>query len=233
MRLLVIIPTYNEADNIIRLINVVLSLKLEINVLVVDDSSPDGTSELIKKTFNNNPNVFSIVRTKKDGRGRAVIEGIKFALKKGMYDKIIEMDADFSHDPTELPVLLKKSEEVDVVIGSRYSPKSQIINWPLKRRIFSKLANFYAKLLLGIPIHDYTNGYRCYSLEAAQSIDYQSIKSKGYIVLSEIAYQLFKKGFTFGEVPTVFVNRERGISNLNLNEILSAFKSVWNLRFGK
>ena len=233
MKKIIIIPTYNEADNIARLINSLLDLKIDIDILVVDDNSPDGTSDVVSNTSGNHPNVFLITRTKKDGRGGAVFEGIRFALNKGIYDKIIEMDADFSHDPEELPVLIEKSKEADVVVGSRYLPKSKIVNWPLARRIFSRLANLYAKLMLGIPIYDYTNGYRCYSLEAAKSIDPGSIKSKGYIVLSEIAYQLFKKGFTFAEIPTVFVNRQRGASNFSISEVFNSFRSVWNLRFTK
>ncbi|MCB4790647.1 MAG: polyprenol monophosphomannose synthase [Elusimicrobia bacterium] len=231
MRILVIIPTYNENDNIVKLIDNVLRLNIEIDILVVDDNSPDGTSHSVKLQTKLNHRVNLITRTKKDGRGGAVMEGIKYAINKGSYDKIIEMDADFSHNPEELPLIIQKSKEVDVVIGSRYLSKSKIVGWPLQRRVFSKLANLYALVLLNIPISDYTNGYRCYSLEAAKSIEADKIKSKGYIVLSEIAYQLHKKGFKFIDVPTLFVNRKRGISNLNLNEILSAFKGVWNLRF--
>ena len=231
MRSAIIIPTYNEADNIAKLVEMVLAVDNEFDVIVVDDNSPDGTSERVRNKFASNPRVSIITRTKKDGRGGAVIEGIKFALNKGVYKKILEMDADFSHDPAELYSVIQKSNEVDVVIGSRYLPKSRIEGWPLQRKVFSKAANLYAKTLLRIPISDYTNGYRCYSIEAAKSIEQAEIKSKGYIVLSEIAYQLFKKGFKFGEVPTVFVNRKRGISNLNIGEIVEAFTSIWNLKY--
>ncbi len=233
MNVLVIIPTYNEKENITRLIKHILGNNYEIDVLVVDDNSPDGTSEEIIDNFKNNSRVSLLTRDKKDGRGGAVLDGISEAIKKGFYNRVIEMDADFSHDPDELPLILEKSKEVDVVIGSRYLPDSSIVGWPFQRAVFSKIANFYARFLLKIPISDYTNGYRCYSIESAKSIEKDKIKSKGYIVLSEIAYQLFLKGFSFGEVPTRFVNRTRGISNLSINEIISAFTSVWKLKFGK
>lgn len=232
-RKIVIIPTYNEADNIERLITALFGLKLDIDILVVDDDSPDGTSTAVRNAFRTNPNVFLITRAQKDGRGGAVFEGIKFALKTGVYDKIIEMDADFSHDPKDLPALIEKSNEVHVAVGSRYLPKSRIVNWPLSRRIFSRLANLFAGMMLKVPITDYTNGYRCYSLDAAISLDPSSIRSKGYIVLSEIAFRLYKNGFTFGEIPILFVNRQKGNSNFNLNEVFDSLKCIWNLRFGK
>jgi dolichol-phosphate mannosyltransferase len=233
MKPLVIIPTYNEADNIERLINTLLGLKLNLDVLVVDDNSPDGTSGIVKQKFAGNRNVSLITRDKKDGRGGAVVEGIRYALGRVIYDRIIEMDADFSHDPKDIPVFLAKAKEADVVIGSRYIPGSSTVNWPFSRKVFSKFSNIYAKLMLGVPIHDYTNGYRCYSLDVAKSIDSEKIISKGYIALSEIAYKLHRKGFTFTEIPVVFVNRKRGVSNLNFGEIFQAFRNIWAFRFGR
>ena len=225
---LVIIPTYNEMENIVKLIDTLLLLPLSVNVLVVDDSK-DETATLVKNRQANEPRLFLIKRNEKGGRGTAVLDGFKFALSKD-YNRIVEMDADFSHDPKELISLLDVSRDDNVVIGSRYLKNSKIINWPLRRRIFSKSANLYAGCILRIGIHDYTNGYRVYSRQAVQKIDFTKIKSSGYVVLSEIAYQLFKKGLKFVEVPTVFVNRRRGVSNFSLKEIKEAFVSVVRIK---
>jgi dolichol-phosphate mannosyltransferase len=226
---LVIIPCYNEAENIVNLINALLALPLGVDVLVVDDSK-DNTAELVRERQLGEPRLSLIKREEKGGRGTAVLAGFKFALARD-YDRIVEMDADFSHNPTELASLLAVSGDNTLVIGSRYLPTSKILNWPLTRRIFSKFANFYANLILRIGIHDYTNGYRVYGREALKKLDMAQIKNQGYIVLSEISYQLFKKGVKFAEVPTRFVNRRRGASNFSLKEIREAFTSVIRIRW--
>ncbi|KKU78936.1 MAG: Dolichyl-phosphate beta-D-mannosyltransferase [Parcubacteria group bacterium GW2011_GWA2_47_7] len=226
---LVIIPTYNEEENILKLVEHLLSINLGLDVLVVDDGK-DHTSALIADKQKLTPHLFLIKRETKSGRGTAVLEGIKFGIAKG-YDLLVEMDADFSHDPIELPALLAVASPNRVVIGSRYLKESKIVNWPLRRRIFSRCANFYAGIILGIGITDYTNGYRVYARDAAEKIDFSHIKSTGYVVLSEIAYQLFRKGVEFREVPTIFVNRSRGVSNFSLKEIKEAFLSVIRIRF--
>lgn len=227
---LVIIPTYNEEDNILKLVDHILGNGLGLDVLIVDDGS-DRTSEIIKTRMEQAPGLFLIKRAVKSGRGTAVLEGIRFGLEKN-YDYIMEMDADFSHDPNELPALMALAAPNRVVIGSRYAKGSKIVNWPLRRRIFSKCANFYANAILGIGLSDYTNGYRVYSRDAAEKIDVSKIKAVGYVVLSEISYQLHRKGVEFREVPTVFVNRNRGASNFSLKEIKEAFWSVIRIRFG-
>lgn len=159
--------------------------------------------------------------------------GFKFA-KKLNPDYYLEMDADFSHKPQDIPRLLKEIKNgYEVVIGSRYLPASKILNWPLQRRIFSKLANFYARLILGVPISDYTNGFRVYSKKATDLLLSQNLVSKGYIVLSETAYKLNKVGFSFGQIPIVFVNRKRGQSNTNFGEIIDAFLDILKIRFQK
>ncbi|MCK4401088.1 polyprenol monophosphomannose synthase [bacterium] len=232
MKIAVVIPTLNEAKNIIALIGELLKLNLNIDILVVDDNSPDGTAEIVKKSFKKNGNIFVLLRQNKRGRGSACIDGFKYFLSNGKrYDCIFEMDADFSHDPKEISLFLEKISGYDMIIGSRYLKKSRIINWSLKRRIFSKLANFYARLLLQIPITDYTNGYRCYRYNVLKNIDFNFVKENGYVVLAEIAYQMFLKAYSIGEVPTLFVNRKRGISNLNFREIWHAFKRITVLRF--
>lgn len=221
---LIIIPSYNESDNIINLIDVLLKDNSNTDVLVVDDSS-DNTGELIKQRQIGEPRLFLIKRQGKGGRGTAVLEGFKFALNRD-YKLIAEMDADFSHNPKEFQSLLNVSGDNILVIGSRYLKESKIVGWPIQRRIFSKLANFYANAILGIGINDYTNGYRVYGRGALEKLDIGKIKGVGYIVLSEISYQLFRKGVKFVEVPTLFVNRRRGVSNFSLKEIKEAFTSV-------
>lgn len=225
---LVIIPTYNEAENIESLVKTLCTLYEGIHVLVVDDGN-DETASIVTQVQNTHPTVKVLKRGVKSGRGSAVLAGIAYALENP-YTRIVEMDADFSHNPKELSSLLAVAEDTTVVIGSRYLKSSRIENWPLRRKIFSACANVYANLILGIGIHDYTNGYRVYGRKAAEGIDMERIKSRGYIVLSEVAYQLFVKGFTFREVPTIFINRSRGVSNFSLNEIKEAFTSVIRIR---
>lgn len=231
MNIAIIIPTYNEALNIQKLVQEIFKLSIKVDLFFVDDNSPDGTSQQIEKVQHQYPDrhISLVKRDGKNGRGSACIEGFKIALRD-KYDYIFEMDADLSHDPREIPLFINEIVSCDLVIGSRYLKDSKIINWSLKRRIFSKIANRYAKMLLKIPIADYTNGYRCYKSSALKTIDFNSIDSKGYIVLSEIAYSLYKKGCIFKEVPTKFVNRKRGISNLTLNEIWNAFISITKLK---
>lgn len=225
---LIIIPTYNEQENIGNLVDRLAGLPLQPDVLVVDDGS-DQTAEIIREKQKQKPNVFLIKREGKGGRGTAVLEGLRFGLEKN-YDFLVEMDADFSHQPDELPEMMEKAGPNTLVIASRYLSGSRIENWPITRKIFSRFANIYANLVLGIGIHDYTNGYRVYGREAIQKLDMERIQSKGYIVLSEISYQLFKKGVSFAETKTLFINRSRGASNFSWREIKEAFTAVWRIR---
>jgi dolichol-phosphate mannosyltransferase len=225
---LIIIPCYNESDNIIQLTEVLLKEDPNIEVLVVDDSS-DNTADLVRERQKNESRLFLIKRQGKGGRGTAVLEGIKFGLAKD-YQFIAEMDADFSHNPKEFKFLMAVAEQNTMVIGSRDLRESKIIGWPWKRTYFHILANIYARMILRIPIKDYTNGYRVYGREALKKLDISKIKGIGYIVLSEISYQLFRKDVKFVEVPTVFVNRRRGVSNFSLKEIIEAFTSVIRVR---
>lgn len=226
---LIIIPCYNESENIVNLINVLLSENQNTDVLVVDDSS-DNTAELVKDRQMGESRLFLIKRQGKGGRGTAILDGFKFALARD-YKLIAEMDADFSHNPHEFASLVAASGDNTMVIGSRDIKGSRIENWPWKRLMFHKFANFYAGVILGIGIKDYTNGYRIYGRGALEKLDMSKIKGIGYIVLSEISYQLFKKGVKFVEVPTLFVNRRRGVSNFSLKEITEAFTSVLRVRF--
>jgi dolichol-phosphate mannosyltransferase len=231
MSSLIVIPTYNEKENIARLVEVIMSLPYPISVVIVDDNSPDGTGIIADKLSKKFERVKVIHRKGKGGRGSACIEGFQYALKQEQdINYIFEMDADFSHDPKEIPKFLENIENYDMVIGSRYTEGSKIVNWSKLRRIFSKLANFYARSLLKIPITDYTNGYRCYKKDVLNNIDFNKINSTGYVVLSEMAYQIAKKGYKIGEIPIVFVNRKRGESNLTLKEIFSAFISILRIK---
>lgn len=228
---LVIVPSYNERENIAALIESVLAHGPEIDVLVVDDESPDGTSGVVNAEIGKHAGRLHLMtRRGKGGRGSAVLEGFRYALEHG-YDLVLEMDADFSHKPDEIPLLLDRIQTCDFVVGSRYLPQSEIHDWGWKRTFFSRWANRYARAVLHIPLSDYTNGFRCYRRAAVEAVETDHIDAKGYVVLSEVAYQLHRKGFSLGEVPTIFVNRRRGISNLSIHEIKEAFFSVLRIRW--
>lgn len=229
----VIIPTYNEALNIKNLIVAIRKAAGKANkIIVVDDSTSDNTGEVVKTVAKGDKNVFLIARKAKKGRGSAVIDGFWFA-QKFRPSYFIEMDADFSHDPQAIPKLLAQIKKGnDIVIGSRYLPQSKILNWPLSRKIFSRFSNLYAKFLLGVPISDFTNGYRIYNEKSVKFLLSQNLRSTGYIMLSETAYKLKKAGFSFDEIPIVFINRKRGKSNTNLSEIMNAFLGILRIRFG-
>lgn len=226
----VVIPTYNEAANIGRLIEALRGLSGGLSIIVVDDGSPDGTGRIAEGLSSRFGPLEVLHRSGKSGRGSAVLAGFEAALQKGART-ILEMDADFSHDPRELPDTIAALKRGDVVIRSRYAPGSSIVDWSLSRRVFSRLANLFARALLGIPLSDYTNGYRAYAREALLALEPEKIESSGYIVLSETAYQLHLKGFHFVELPTVFVNRRRGQSNLTLREVLGALGGILRLRW--
>ncbi|UCH77367.1 MAG: polyprenol monophosphomannose synthase [Candidatus Coatesbacteria bacterium] len=228
---LVVIPTYNERENVGSLCETLLARPEHVDVLVVDDNSPDGTAaaaEAVAARYGGRMHI--LLREGKGGRGGAVLAGFAWGLERE-YRYFFEMDADFSHRPEEIPLFREAVGGADVVVGSRYLADSRILNWPWARSFFSRWANRYARFFLRIPITDYTNGYRCYRRQAVAALDVDAIRTSGYIVLSEVAYQLYLRGFRFAEVPTVFVNRRRGESNLSPKEILSALVSVIRLRW--
>jgi dolichol-phosphate mannosyltransferase len=217
----IIIPAYNESDNIKNLIKKIRQ-NIKPQIIVVDDSNNNLTKNLLKKI---KTNIIYIKRNKKLGRGSAVLEGLKNSLKKKEVEIFIEMDADLSHPPSELRRNIKffNDKNLDLLIGSRYLEKSQIINWPVSRKIFSKLANYLARFLLKIPCTDYTNGYRIYSRSAAKKIVQKCGKiGDGFIILSEILLVLYKNNFKIGEIKTKFVNRSRGESSANLKLIIAS-----------
>ncbi len=230
---LVIIPTYNEAHNIGRMIDHILCLKIEIDVLVIDDGSPDGTADIVRKRIEEKSNrVFLIEREGKLGLGTAYVEGFSFALEKG-YTFICEMDADFSHNPEDLPRLIEtvKSGEADVAVGSRYSEGISIVNWPLSRLILSYCANVYARIITGIPVKDTTAGFKCIHRKVLESLDLQRISSNGYAFQIEIHFRAWKAGFKLKEVSIIFKEREEGVSKMSKSIVREAVWKVWSLKF--
>ena len=222
MNIAIVIPAYNEKDNILKLVTEISKRLNESEIVIVDDSKEDKISELIRD-FKNIKYVF---RGKKLGRGSAVLEGLDYLINNSQAEIFIEMDADYSHDPLELKknLVLHKENNYDLLISSRYLKKSKIINWPISRRIFSFLANKLARFLLGVPISDYTNGYRFYSKNAVKHITQNCGKiGDGFIILSEILVELYFNGFKVGETESKFVNRVRGESSVNFTEILNSF----------
>lgn len=230
---LIVLPCYNESQNIEQLLTILFDQYDFVEVVVVDDSSPDGTAGVVRKLQEQFPErLHLLVREGKNGRGSAVMAGFRFAQERD-YEYVLEMDADCSHDPKYIPDFLEKMTDHDLVIGSRYQKGGKVLGWNWKRKIISRCANIYERILLGMPITDYTNGYRCYSRRALAALNHDQVQANGYIVLSEIAYQLYKKGMKLTDIPTVFVNRQRGKSNLTVGEITEALLSVLRLKFRK
>lgn len=229
-KVLVIIPTYNERENIRDIVPIVLSKGENIDVLVVDDNSPDGTQEevrLLMEKYRNRINL--LARPAKLGLGTAYVEGFKYALAKG-YDLIVEMDADFSHNPEDLPRLIEASKEADLVIGSRYINGISVVNWPLKRLILSYFANLYARIVTGVPVRDLTAGFKCFRKKVLESIDLSKIHSDGYAFQIEMNYYAYEKGFKIKEVPIIFIERRAGTSKMSKRIIKEAFFLVLYLR---
>lgn len=234
---LVIIPTYNELENIEQVIRKVFTLPIVFDVLIVDDNSPDGTASIVKKMQSEFSNLYLEVRQTKDGLGKAYTHGFKWALEKN-YQFIFEMDADLSHNPNDLPKLLEALKSGgDVSIGSRYSHGVNVVNWPMSRVLLSFIASKYARLITGLPIHDATAGFVGYRRTVLESLNLNLIKFKGYGFQIEMKYKAWKKGFKLIEVPIVFTNREFGESKINASIMGEAVFGVIMLRvrniFGK
>jgi dolichol-phosphate mannosyltransferase len=229
-RSLVIIPTYNEADNVLKIIPEVLTQDEGFHVLVVDDNSPDGTANLVKEMQKNNPRIHLLERPSKRGLGTAYVAGFKYALSHE-FDFAFEMDADFSHDPKSLLTLLAKTEECDLVIGSRYIAGVNVVNWPMSRLILSYAANMYTRLVTGLPVRDATAGFKCYRRAVLESLDLDAITSNGYSFQIETNFMAWKKGFRVCEVPIVFVDRRAGVSKMSKHIVYEAAWMVWRLKF--
>ncbi len=232
MKTIIIIPTYNEIENLRPLLEATFSYAPETDVLIVDDNSPDGTGKVADQIHEQDPRVHVLHRTGKLGLGTAYIAGFKYAIEH-RYDAAFEMDADFSHDPRYLPDFLQAIENADLVIGSRYVPGGQTPNWTLLRRIISGGGNIYTRFMLGIPVHDCTAGFRCYRREVLENIDLDSVHSQGYAFQVELAYRVMRKGFKIVETPIIFMDRRVGKSKMSSTIFLEGFTYVLKTRFGK
>lgn len=228
-RSLVVIPTYNESDNIPDLIPKILGLGKGFEVLVVDDNSPDGTAGLVKLMQGSDPRVHLIEREGKMGLGTAYVAGFRFALERD-FEFVFEMDADFSHDPNDLPKLLHKAQEWDLVIGSRYISGVNVVNWPMRRLILSYCANLYTRYITGMPVKDATGGFKCYRRKVLEHIDLNAIHSNGYAFQIEMNFLAWRKGFRVCEIPIIFVDRRVGVSKMSKNIISEAALLVWKLK---
>ena len=229
---LVIIPTYNEKENIENIIRAVFSLPITFHVLVIEDGSPDGTAAIVKKMQAEFPSqLFMVERKAKLGLGTAYIAGFKWAIER-KYDYIFEMDADFSHNPNDLPKLYNAcaNQGADVAIGSRYITGVNVVNWPMGRVLMSYLASKYVRFVLGVNISDTTAGFKCYRREVLETIELDKIRFKGYAFQIEMKYTAFECGFTIKEVPIIFINRELGTSKMNSGIFGEAFFGVVQLK---
>lgn len=231
MKSIVVTPTYNEKDNITNIIDAVLNSVDGIHILVVDDNSPDGTSEIVKELQKYNDRIHLLSRPGKMGLGTAYCDGFRYCLDKG-FEAIFEMDADFSHDPKELPNFLKELENYDLVLGSRYIKGVNVVNWPLSRLLLSYGANMYSQIITGMPIKDATGGFKCFRAEALKKIDLTKIHSNGYGFQIEMTYRLWKKGARIKEIPIIFIDRMNGVSKMNKKIVYEAIFLVWKLKFG-
>ena len=230
-RALVIVPTYNERFNIARLIPAILAQDPSLEVLVVDDGSPDGTGAIVDGIAANNARVHVIHRAEKLGLGTAYIAGFGWALER-KYDLVFEMDADFSHNPERLPEFLAAIKEADVVLGSRYQDGHvNVVNWPMSRLFLSYGANIYARAVTGLPIFDTTGGFKCFRRNVLESIDLNSVKSNGYAFQIEMSYRAWKRGFNLFEIPIIFVDRAEGVSKMSKKIVREAIWMVWRLRW--
>lgn len=231
MKTLIVIPTYNERENITSIIWAVFEEDATAEVLVVDDNSPDGTGTIVEQMCRDDHRIHVLRRPGKNGLGTAYVAGFKYAVENG-YDAVFEMDADFSHDPKEIPNFLKALEKSDVVIGSRYFSKgTQIVNWPLKRLVLSYSANIYTRIITGIPVADATGGFNCFRIEVLKAIDLDDIHSNGYAFQIEMKLRAWKKGFSLREIPIIFVDRRSGVSKMSKRIIYEAAFMVWKLKW--
>jgi len=225
MRSLVILPTYNEATNVLPVATQILSQGLHLDVLVVDDASPDGTAEIVRHAQRSESRLLLHERPGKLGLGTAYLAGFRFALEHG-HERIVTMDCDRSHDPAALPRLERAMDAHDLVIGSRYVAGGGSANWPWHRRALSRFANGYTRALLRLPVHDCTSGYRCYGRKVLESVDPFSIQASGYAFLEEMVWRVYRCGFRIGEVPIIFETRFSGVSKIDQREI---YRAAWRV----
>jgi len=230
-RALVIVPTFNERENITRIIGAILDQDPRLDILVVDDGSPDGTSDIVDSLIQHEARVHIIKRPRKMGLGTAYIAGFRWALEEN-YDFVFEMDADFSHDPAHLPQFLRAIEDADLVLGSRYrNGKVTVVNWPIKRLLLSYFANVYARIVTGLPVWDATGGFKCFRRKVLEAIDLSHVRSNGYAFQIEMSFRAWRKHFKIAEIPIVFVDRTEGQSKMSRKIVYEAVWMVWRLRW--
>ena len=227
---LIIVPTYNEIENIEKLIKQINKIDPSADILIVDDNSPDGTGEQVIKLTDEFRNLFLIQREGKFGLGTAYVAGFKYALQRG-YEFIFQMDADFSHDPHEIPNFLEAINRADLVIGSRYIKGVNVVNWPLSRLLLSIFANKYTRIVTGLPLQDSTGGYKCFRREVLEAINLEEIRSGGYSFQIEMNFKAWKLGFQLKEIPIIFIDRAVGKSKMSKQIIREAVWMVWKLKF--
>ncbi|MBI4925856.1 MAG: polyprenol monophosphomannose synthase [Bdellovibrio sp.] len=232
MHTLIVIPTYNEAENILSLIEANLKITSEkTEILVVDDGSPDGTGKIVEDFSKNNPRVHVLHREKKLGLGTAYVAGFKWGLQQKVFDTFVEMDADFSHNPGYLPKMLSLLDTYDVVIGSRYVDGGGTLNWGIVRKFISRGGSFYSRMILGAPIYDFTGGFNGWKRHVLETVDIDSLRSDGYSFQIELKYRAFCRNFKIKEFPIVFEDRKVGKSKMHQKIVLEALGRVWTFRW--
>jgi len=232
MKIMVVVPTYNERDNIEALIPRALEQVDGTEILVVDDGSPDGTGDYVDSVAETDPRVHALHRPSKMGLGSAYVQGFRYALDAGA-DLIVQMDADFSHDPDVIPELVASIDDHDVVIGSRYITGANVVNWPLRRLFLSYFANVYTHIITGLPLRDSTGGFKCFRRQVLETIDLGAIRSDGYSFQIEVNFRCWRKGFSILEIPIVFVDRHSGTSKMSRRIVWEAMWLVWRLRLAR
>lgn len=229
MKSLLCIPTYNERENILRMIDAVHEVVPDLHILIIDDGSPDGTAELVRTRQAHDSRLHLIERQGKLGLGTAYCRGFSYAIDHA-YDIVLQMDADFSHDPNDLPRLFEAIQTSDVVIGSRYVSGVNVINWPMSRLLLSWFANLYTRVITGMPIADATGGFKCFRIDVLRGIDLSKIKSNGYAFQIEMNYRSWRLGATMKEIPIIFTDRVSGVSKMSKNIVYEAAFLVWKLK---
>jgi len=230
MKTLIIIPTYNEMSNIRHLLDVLQNKYPEFHILIVDDNSPDGTGDYIQTRKESDKHIHLIRRAGKMGLGTAYVAGFRYAIENN-FEIVVQMDADFSHNPNSIKDLISHIDDFDVVIGSRYIEGVNVVNWPMSRLLLSYFANKYTKIITGLPINDATGGFKCFKIDVLKAIDLNYIRSNGYAFQIEMNFKVWKKGFKLKEVPIVFTDRLEGSSKMSKKIVHEAIFMVWKLRF--
>ena len=232
MKTLIVTPTYNERKNILELVSTLFELNPDFHILVVDDSSPDGTAEIVEELQADCANLHLLSRNEKTGLGSAYIAGFNYALERD-YEAVVQMDADMSHDPKDVPLLIEAIENADLAIGSRYISGINVVNWPLQRLIISYGANIYTRLVTRLPVRDATGGFKCWRREALEAINLDGVRSQGYSFQIEMTYRAWLKGFRITEIPIIFVDRTVGESKMTRSIMLEAAIMIPRLRIWK